>query len=331
MATLVPGANFGKEFTNFNILQATYKIVDGHEIRADLLIPKSLSKDKAPVIARFHGGGLVRGDSIYAAWFPLWVLELAEEHSAVIVSANYRFLPEVTGLDVLDDVDDFWTWLHSEDLTKILKQQEHPISLDLDRILTAGDSAGGLLSVYLTLSQPDNIRAGTAAYPALHWDNPPLLPSTISAFISHVPESFIDEYLTNIKPGHVESSDLALQRVDLSSAITANQRGYGFYIRGSDASSQRDRLYQLSRLDKADARLPRGGLVILHGVDDDLVPIGASERFVDKARNILKDRQGGDRVVLSQQPGGHGFDVNASAKEQWLADALKVAIDTWLE
>ncbi|EEA19549.1 hypothetical protein TMatcc_009683 [Talaromyces marneffei ATCC 18224] len=331
-AKVVPGSNYGGKFANFNILQANYKVVDGHEIRADLIIPKSLPAGKAPVIARFHGGGLVRGESLYEDWFPAWLLELAETHNAVIVSVNYRFLPEVTGLDILDDVDDFWTWLHSKDLATILHtQKDVAVELDLDRIITAGDSAGGLLSIYLVLSHPDEIRAGTAAYPALGWDNPPLLPTKRSVFIPEVPASFIDEYVADIKPGQVSSSDLDLQRLQIGAAISANQAGFKFYIRDSESSPTRDRLYQLSRLEKADARLPRGGLVILHGVDDDIVLVKASERFVEKAQDALKGRQGGDKIILALRPGPHGFDTDASIKADWLDAALKTAVKTWLE
>jgi acetyl esterase/lipase len=54
------GARFGQKFNNFNIIQAIYKTVDGHDIRADILSPVSLdTTKKIPVIARFHGGGLV--------------------------------------------------------------------------------------------------------------------------------------------------------------------------------------------------------------------------------------------------------------------------------
>lgn len=56
---ILPGETFGKKFANFQVLQANYKVVDGHEIRADLIIPRGLPAGKAPVIARFHGGGLV--------------------------------------------------------------------------------------------------------------------------------------------------------------------------------------------------------------------------------------------------------------------------------
>ncbi|KAI7973147.1 hypothetical protein EIK77_004424 [Talaromyces pinophilus] len=311
-AKVVAGSNYGNKFANFNILQANYKVVDGHEIRADFIIPKSLSAGKAPVIARFHGGGLVS--------LPL------------IVSANHRFLPEVTGLDILDDVDDFWTWLHSPDVATLLQtQQEVALELDLDRIITAGDSAGGLLSIYLVLSHPDEIRAGTAAYPAIGWDNPPLLPTKRSAFVPEVPVSFIDEYVANIKPGQVSSSDADLERLQIGAAISANQAGFKFYIRDSENSPTRDRLYQLARLEKPDARLPRGGLVILHGVDDDIVLAKASERFVEKAKDALKGRQGADKIVLALMPGPHGFDTEASIKEGWLEEALKTAVETWLE
>jgi acetyl esterase/lipase len=260
----------------------------------------------------------------------LWLLQLAETYDAIIVSANYRFLPEATGLEILEDVDDFWSWLHSDDLKDLLATHETPIELDLDKVLSAGDSAGGLLSIYLTLSYPDQIRAGTATYPQLSWDDPPIYPSSKSALMPEVPESVIDEYVANIKPGHVESSDLELRRVSLSSAISQHRRGREFWLRDSETSPCRDRLSQLARLDLPNAKLPRGGLVVIHGADDDVVLAKLSERFVNKAIETLKGRQGGDKVVLSLQPGGHGFEVDVPLKEDWLSGALKSALDAWL-
>ena len=44
----------------FDVLQTTYKTVQGHGIRVDILIPKKPSKPgKHPVIVRFHGGAWV--------------------------------------------------------------------------------------------------------------------------------------------------------------------------------------------------------------------------------------------------------------------------------
>ncbi|KAJ5814993.1 hypothetical protein N7474_006770 [Penicillium riverlandense] len=330
--SLKPGLSFGDKFASFNIFQASYKQVDGHNIRADLIIPAMLpANGPRPVIARFHGGGLSRGDSLYADWFPLWLLELAQTHGAIIASANYRFLPEATGLQILEDVDDFWSWLHSNSLKEELASQLTPIELDLERVIAAGDSAGGLLSIYLTLTYPDQLRAGTAQYPQLAHDEPTIYPPTRSAMDREVPESFIDEYIATLQPGACESSDLECKRVDLSSALSQHRRARGFYIRDSESSPHRDRLFQLPRLDQPDARLPRGGLVILHGRDDDDVMPAVSERFAARAKVALKGRPGGDKVVLCMRPGGHGFDVNASVQEKWLSEALEKALEAWLE
>jgi hypothetical protein len=72
-------------------------------------------------------------------------------------------------------------------------------------------------------------------------------------------------------------------------------------------------------------------LAIIHGTDDDIVLHQASERFVNKAKEVLAGRQGGDKIVLSLRPGPHGFDSESSIKEDWLDQTLKVAVQTWLE
>ncbi|KAL2864511.1 uncharacterized protein BJX67DRAFT_383763 [Aspergillus lucknowensis] len=323
------GKKIGAKFARFTILQTSYKTVAAHDIRADFIIPKSVDvRKKSPVIVRFHGGGLSTGDSLYEPWFPKWLLELAESSSAIIASANYRFLPEVTGADVLDDVDDFWSWLHSREAASFLGSSVSGLQLDLDRVITAGDSAGGLLSVYLAISHAGDIRSATAAYPSLHWDDPPIW--AVPTPDADTAASVIAAHLENLGGHGVQSSDPSLARAPLSTAITQGHRGPDFYFRGASESARRGRLSQLGRLDEPDVRLPRGGLVILHGKDDVVVKVGASERFVDKARRTLQGRQGGDRIVLQLRPGDHGFEVDASIEEEWLRSALEFAVETWL-
>jgi hypothetical protein len=72
------------------------------------------------------------------------------------------------------------------------------------------------------------------------------------------------------------------------SVITQHHRGPELYTHDSLGSPFRDHLSQLTRLDHPNTNLPRGGLVIIHGVDDDVVLTEVSKRFVDKARVILK-------------------------------------------
>jgi cephalosporin-C deacetylase-like acetyl esterase len=43
----------------FDVIQAKYKHVGDHGIRADILVPKTSFSGKRPTILRFHGGGLV--------------------------------------------------------------------------------------------------------------------------------------------------------------------------------------------------------------------------------------------------------------------------------
>src|ERR1051326_3341962 len=92
-------------YSEFTIFSTTYKTVSGHQITTDVLVPSKLitssqstssseASQTRPVILRFHGGGFVTGSSLFPDFFPKWALELALRQSAVIVSPNYRLLPE---------------------------------------------------------------------------------------------------------------------------------------------------------------------------------------------------------------------------------------------
>ncbi|KAL1968163.1 hypothetical protein VTN77DRAFT_1998 [Rasamsonia byssochlamydoides] len=331
----VPGAKFDAKFKNFSIIQTNYKTVGRHGIRADIVVPNSIPAGKRPVIVRFHGGGLIIGESLFPDWFPHWLLQLAEKYSAIIVSANYRLLPESTGLDTLDDVEDLWSWLHSHHLAKILASQHHPhpLELDLSRILTAGDSAGGLLSLSLALSHPDEVRATIVAYPLIDVDDPAFAAGSSTQLFQLSPDSdsVLDQHLRSIKPGDVVSSARPPNRLDLFAEVIQYGKFPEFYQRGSENSPHRGRLFLLERLENPETKLPRGGIVIMHGTEDDLVPHAGSEKFIKKARELLKDKQGCDKLVLTLQPGGHGFDCNVRLSDHWLNEAIKGAVETWLE
>ncbi|OKL61216.1 hypothetical protein UA08_03379 [Talaromyces atroroseus] len=330
---LIEGSALSPRFSNFSIFQANYKTVGDHGIRADFMIPKSLrAGEKVPVITQFHGGGLIFGDSLYSPWFPIWVLELAEKHNAVIACANYRMMPESTAVEVLSDIDDWWRWLHSSDSANLLAALPTPIELDLDRVITTGESAGGLLSVYLAMTYPEDIRAATAGYPMFNQDGPVETDQT-PALAPQIPESALLELQKTINAGNTVSSDDSDLRMALfHSFFRTKALLFKCYDRDSLASPvHRERLYQLQRLEQPDTKLPLGGLVILHGAQDPVVPVTLSERFVNAAREKLRGRQGADNIVLSIQEGVHGFDNTFSIEEPWLKEALATAISRWLE
>lgn len=108
-------------FSNFTILTTPYKTVLGHQIITDILIPSHLTNKSSsiptegsplrPVLLRIHGGGLVGASSLFPDFFAPWHLELASRHSALIVSPNYRLLPESSVEEILSDIDDLWAWV----------------------------------------------------------------------------------------------------------------------------------------------------------------------------------------------------------------------------
>jgi hypothetical protein len=150
---------------------------------------------------------------------------------------------------------------------------------------------------------------------------------------SHQPPlEVVTNHVANMKPGDIVSSDCSNSRFLLGIATVARGKIGEFIERDSDASPiHRDRLSQLRRLDDAATHLPRGGLVILHGREDPVVPPNLSERFVRAAREKLHGRQGADKIVLSLQKGQHGFDNPVHLEEEWLQEAIKTAVSTWLE
>lgn len=68
------------------------------------------------------------------------------EQSAIIVSPDYRLLPESKGVDILEDLDDFWNWVQT-DLPGVIAARSTGLEVDLERIVVTGDSAGKMCSV----------------------------------------------------------------------------------------------------------------------------------------------------------------------------------------
>jgi acetyl esterase/lipase len=80
---------------------------------------------------------------LYPAWFFKWELDFAQEQDAVILSPNYRLLPEAKGRDVIDDMASFWAWVYSGGPSRHLaKIRDQKLQLNLSRTLLLGESAG---------------------------------------------------------------------------------------------------------------------------------------------------------------------------------------------
>ncbi|KAJ5118856.1 hypothetical protein N7526_010493 [Penicillium atrosanguineum] len=312
----------------FDVLQTNFKHVGDHPIRADILVPQKPHTGKRPVILRFHGGGLVFGDSLFMNFWPHWASDLALAHNAIIISPNYRLMPEGTSAQIYEDIEDFWSWLHSPSLVELLAAHSTPTEVDLDRILTAGESAGGLLSVYPSPVASNRHPRRDSRLPKRpdEFGHPRASP----CFGNHIPESVIQAEESAAKIGTAESSITDESRLVYMLAIVEHGTLHGVYERGAEGVPQKV-LYPMVKLEEPGLDIPVGGIAVIHGRQDSVVPIGGVERFVERAREVTRGKAGNEGVVLTVRDGEHGFDADVRYSEEWLSDTFKFAVDAWVK
>ncbi|KAJ0413427.1 Alpha/Beta hydrolase protein [Aspergillus carlsbadensis] len=296
------------KFAGFDLLQTTYKTVGDHAIRTDIIVPQAASTAKQPIIVRFHGGGLAMGDSLFADFWPQWLSDLALQHHAVILSPNYRLMPQATGLNIYNNVEDFWAWVRSGAVNDLLAAHSTPSEADLLRILVAAVATYPSLDVgSVDFSQPQT----------------DLLP-----FGQNVPKSVVDSYVASLPKDVPVSSAVGEAYLPLMLACVEHGRLPEWYKR--DSGSKQDLLYPARRLEKPDVQIPTGGITIIQGRQDSVVPAHHSEPFVPWAKEVLKGKPGGDKISLVFQEGEHGFDGDIRYDEPWLHEALQMAVRAWL-
>ncbi|EYE92287.1 alpha/beta hydrolase [Aspergillus ruber CBS 135680] len=337
MDSLIAQASDYSRFNDFKILTTTYKVVYNHEITVDILYPKHLHNSShqhlratpRPVLLRYHGGGLICGHSLFPPFFNKWYLELAQEYSAVIVSPNYRLMPESSILEILGDVEDHWDWMHAWFPAFLENETSGEIKAELGQILAVGDSAGGYLSLQMGLSHPTEIRAVNAVYPMT---NPKAACFTGEQLrpvfnISTLPKDTLERHLSNLKEQEALSEVPIVKSVEsspdrLTLCFSICQHGKMGQLLPYDSITP----YPLERLD-AGARFSRGGVVLLHGRDDTVAPIEQSYSLKEKVEDVdptLKFR-------LIVRDGEHGFDHSAKLHDAWLWDAIQDIVKIWLD
>jgi acetyl esterase/lipase len=111
-----------------------YKTVGDIKIEADFYRP--VDQVIRPLVVWIHGGALIMGhrDSI-----PGNIRDLCQKEGFALASIDYRLAPEVKLPAIIDDLRDAFCWIHAA--------ARQDLFIDADRIVVAGGSAGG----YLTL------------------------------------------------------------------------------------------------------------------------------------------------------------------------------------
>lgn len=136
----------GKTPVNPDILIKDYKVPSLHnvpEITLRVYTPKN-SQDLNPGIYNIHGGGMIIGSVAMDDGFST---SLALKFNAVVVSVEYRLAPENPYPAAVEDCYAGIVWMAKN--AKMLK-------IDPERLIVYGGSAGGGLTIAMSLMARDN-------------------------------------------------------------------------------------------------------------------------------------------------------------------------------
>jgi len=305
----------------------------------DVFVPKTPLKAaptdvsrKRPVMVRFHGGGLMCGARDFEGWLPPWFPQYALKHDAIFVCPDYRLLPEANGVEILEDLDDFWTWVRT-DLPGVVGAMDEGegmrTTVDLTKVLSTGESAGGYLAIQSGLSHPSFIKAVIAAYPTLGLRHHPFWTSRYEKTIMGAPQypiSVLDKHLAATAPGAVVSAAMTPERLELAMAIVQHGRYGEFLERDIPNGPAQSNIFPEERV-KA-SQLPPA--FIYHGAEDSAAPVECTEQF----SNLAQEQQ--NEVQFFKLPGDHCFDgavelINIDEPgQEWLKKGLSFITAAWL-
>ncbi|KAI9838859.1 MAG: hypothetical protein M1819_004066 [Sarea resinae] len=310
-------AGLGK-FTGFDILTTSYKSVNKQSIDVDVFIPRDLSAGIHPLAVQFHGGGLFTGSRNFEEWFPTWLLQHTVAKSAIVIAPDHRLMPENTGLDILEDLDDFWAWTR-DSLPELLSRYKQPLEISIQNILVVGQSAGGYLAAQAAIARPlPGIKAAVMAYPMLDVKCPLYTRCEEKNLLGvpMLPPETLSSHIASMVPGQIVTSVDPPDRASL--LMVAVQQGRYVELLGSDPT-----LFPLEQLETA-KKLP--AMFIYHGTEDSVVPIEGSRTFVSEVERLHP----GTKIALVTQPGDHIFDTELTVETPWFKKELNWITTEWL-
>ncbi|KAL5358472.1 Alpha/Beta hydrolase protein [Aspergillus floccosus] len=340
-------------FDQFVLIDLPYRVINDHSLEATVLIPNNLydrsPHKECPVMVRFHGGGFIVGHRNYEPWFAQWFLDVAYAHGAIIISPDYRLLPESNGADIMSDMEHFWQWIR-RDLSDIAEEQHWGVVPDLSRVLCCGESSGGCLAVYSALGLSSilsgdpmlraNARTGeveTITIKAMISISAPLDPNVPELKIprprkfmgTKAPpprqaEALIRKYIKNMRPGAIRTGqDPTIDMWELLLCIL-QQCYLPRLFKGNGGKDMYGMLMEMLKKEegKADAMIPTW---IIHGTEDTLIPHVCSTGFVQR----LKENSPTTPVRVDLQPGDHLFDVEMTMNEGWIAEGRKLFLEKY--
>jgi len=123
----------GEEFP-YSMESYTYKIIDNHEIQADVY--RLPGEELRPGIIWIHGGALIFGSR---EWLSSDQMKMYLKAGYTVISIDYRLAPETKLAGIVEDLEDAYSWVRSVGPKQL--------NIDPERIAIIGHSAGGFLSL----------------------------------------------------------------------------------------------------------------------------------------------------------------------------------------
>jgi acetyl esterase/lipase len=264
----------------------TYKVVDGHSIKADVYRPPD--NRVRPVILWIHGGALIFGDrtKIRNAQLGRYLQE-----GFIVVSMDYRLAPETKLPGIIEDLQDAYRWVRTQGPLYFRANPE--------RIAVVGHSAGG----YLTLAS------------GYHCQPPPRALVSFYGYgdITGAWYSRPDPFYSKEPAVTLEQARQAVGTTNISEGEEEQRWPFYLYCRqqglwpkevgGWDPDTEPRKFDSYSPLRNVTREFPP--TLLLHGDQDTDVPFEQSELMAaELKRHRVKHR-------LIRIPGGeHGFDGN---------------------
>ncbi|KAK4948601.1 hypothetical protein LTR10_012605 [Elasticomyces elasticus] len=309
------------------VITETFKEVGPHPIKVDIVLPPNLKDGKHPLIIAYHGGYLIAGARNFYPFMASWLPAYAASTNAIIISPDHRLLPSASITDILSDVEDLWTWIHSS-LQSIISSHAPKHSIDLDHILLEGNSAGGFIAAHLALTHHAQVRAAILVYPMLDnlMDHFTIGPSESS--LSAEDQILWKGDVLDSKIEHARTAGCVTNRLDpegiLLTRSMAKRGKLGDFFKSNPRTNPLNRVLDPLETDGLPLKV-----WILQGKDDTGVPPEGSIAF-EKAvmRNSWSTELTLD--VIDDEPSEHGFDRTWSMADKKLTKRLDWINQAWL-
>ncbi|KAK3306751.1 Alpha/Beta hydrolase protein [Chaetomium strumarium] len=313
----------------FERVDVAYKTVNQTPIETAIFIPKDLAAgpeaQTAPVLVNFHGGALVTGANPEPFFMADWVRNLAHTTKSIFLCPAYRLIPESRAVEILDDVGDFWTWLHAHLPAEIAARYPH-LTPDLTRVVASGESAGGYLALQsaLQFNGTAKLRAVMTQYPALFPDVP-----GFRARPAGVPEQspldvVVDDAIKSARAARgtvvIRTSSPWPAKADLIRAVFATGRLADLY--GEDPEGRLTLRYALARAEEAPPPL-----WLIQGDEDAMV----QKDWTDEVVAGLRRERPKAVVKYTVRPGSHGFDQGNQLEDDWVKEGVEFIKGYWLQ